>query len=239
MLHVQQNHPRAMNSPIGEEHASAIRSPSLAAPGGLLSPITPGYRFGYDDHFETHHVHQHENGSARAPANTPAYAHTHSHEGHSHNMRGVFLHVMADTLGSVGVIISTILIRWYGWTGFDPIASLFIAVLISSSVLPLVIDTGKVLCLQLPDELTLQIEAALKRLKEVEEIEGYDRVRFWPKDASTLIGSIHVRTTPIESHGPKEQRRLDVIVGKVNEVLRGGIPDLEELTVQVEAWKDS
>ena len=52
-----------------------------------------------------------------------------------------------DTLGSVGVIISTLLIQFYGWTGFDPIASLFIAVLIAASVIPLVIDTGRVLML--------------------------------------------------------------------------------------------
>lgn len=47
----------------------------------------------------------------------------------------------------MGVIISTLLIQWYGWTGFDPIASLFIAVLIAASVFPLVMDTGKVLAL--------------------------------------------------------------------------------------------
>ena len=64
-------------------------------------------------------------------------------------MRGVFLHVMADTLGSVGVIASTLLIQWYGWTGFDPIASLFIATLIMASVIPLVIDCGRVLSLDL------------------------------------------------------------------------------------------
>ena len=56
---------------------------------------------------------------------------------------------MADTLGSVGVIASTLLIQWYGWTGFDPIASLFIAALIMASVIPLVIDCGRVLSLDL------------------------------------------------------------------------------------------
>lgn len=49
----------------------------------------------------------------------------------------------------MGVIVSTLLIQFYGWTGFDPIASLFIAVLIAASVVPLVIDTGKVLALDL------------------------------------------------------------------------------------------
>ena len=45
------------------------------------------------------------------------------------------------------MIVSTLLIQYYGWTGFDPIASIFIAVLIAASVIPLVIDTGKVLAL--------------------------------------------------------------------------------------------
>lgn len=93
-------------------------------------------------------------------------------------MRGVFLHVMAvcsiflskdesqryqDTLGSVGVIVSTLLIQYYGWTGFDPIASLFIAVLIVASVVPLVIDTGRVLSLDLGDNES-KVEMALKEV---------------------------------------------------------------------------
>ena len=71
---------------------------------------------------------------------------------------------MQDTLGSVGVIISTLLIQYYGWTGFDPIASLFIAVLIAASVIPLVIDTGKVLMLDL-SERSLPIENALAEVR--------------------------------------------------------------------------
>lgn len=68
--------------------------------------------------------------------------------------------MVQDTLGSVGVIISTLLIQFYGWTGFDPIASLFIAILIAASVIPLVIDTGKVLMLDL-DHRASGIEKAL------------------------------------------------------------------------------
>ena len=43
---------------------------------------------------------------------------------------GIFLHILADTLGSVGVIISSALIHQYGWMLADPICSMFIAVLI-------------------------------------------------------------------------------------------------------------
>ena len=63
----------------------------------------------------------------------------------------------------MGVIISTILIRFYGWTGFDPIASLFIAILIAASVVPLVIDTGRILALDV-SERDATIESALKEV---------------------------------------------------------------------------
>jgi zinc transporter 5/7 len=60
----------------------------------------------------------------------------------------------------VGVIISTLLIQFYGWTGFDPIASLFIAILIAASVIPLVMDTGKVLALDVAER-DVDIQRAL------------------------------------------------------------------------------
>lgn len=44
---------------------------------------------------------------------------------------GVFLHILADTLGSVGVIISSILIYYFNWMIADPICSMFIATLIA------------------------------------------------------------------------------------------------------------
>jgi len=57
-----------------------------------------------------------------------------------------------DTLGSLGVIFSTLLIQFYGWTGFDPMASLLIAILIAASVIPLVMDTAKILCLDIAEQ---------------------------------------------------------------------------------------
>lgn len=65
----------------------------------------------------------------------------------------------------MGVIVSTLLIQYYGWTGFDPIASLFIAVLIIASVVPLVIDTGRVLSLDLGDNES-KVEMALKEVRD-------------------------------------------------------------------------
>ena len=46
------------------------------------------------------------------------------------NIRASFLHMLSDTLVSVGVVISGFVINWTGWTMIDPIISLSIALII-------------------------------------------------------------------------------------------------------------
>lgn len=69
----------------------------------------------------------------------------------------------------MGVIVSTLLIQFYGWTGFDPIASLFIAVLIAASVVPLVIDTGKILALDIGDQ-SVNIQETLSEVSQALQV---------------------------------------------------------------------
>ncbi len=80
---------------------------------------------------------------------------------------GVFLHVMADTLGSVGVIISSLLIEQFGLQRADPICSLFIAVLIFASVVPLLKESTLVLALRTPKDVQDEIAEALKKVKSI------------------------------------------------------------------------
>lgn len=84
------------------------------------------------------------------------HSHSHSHgeggSGHAdHNMRGVYLHILADLLGSVSVIISSILIYLFGLWIADPICSAISAILVLLSAFPLLEETGKVLLLSAPN----------------------------------------------------------------------------------------
>ncbi|EDR05535.1 CDF-like metal transporter [Laccaria bicolor S238N-H82] len=180
-----------------------------------------------EPHSHSHSSEAHTHSHTPQPKDGHDHTHGHSSATNGHNMRGVFLHVMADTLGSVGVIISTLLIQFYGWTGFDPIASLFIAILIAASVFPLVVDTGKVLALDVADR-DLVIQQALAELSSIEGVASYDFPRFWPKDATSLIGSIHIHLVPTT------YTRIDRVVERVDALLREKIPGLQELTIQVE-----
>jgi len=59
------------------------------------------------------------------------------HDLSGENMEGVFLHVLADALGSVGVIVSSILVQAFGWYITDPICSTMISILIFMSTFSL------------------------------------------------------------------------------------------------------
>jgi cobalt-zinc-cadmium efflux system protein len=61
------------------------------------------------------------------------------------NVRGAWLHVVGDTLGSVGAIVSALLIAGFGWLWADPVASVLIACLVMYSSWALLKETVSVL----------------------------------------------------------------------------------------------
>ena len=127
-------------------------------------------------------------------------SHGHSHGGHGHshntNMEGVFLHVLADTLGSVGVIISSFLIEHYGWYIADPLCSIFIAVLIIASVIPLLKGTSYDLLLRVPRDLQKSIGEALQNLLTIEGVLSYRDQHFWRHSGNVVCGVVHVQISP-------------------------------------------
>ena len=58
---------------------------------------------------------------------------------------GMFLHILADTLGSVAVIISSVVIKYTGWKHADTICSVALALMILVGVKNLLRDTFEVL----------------------------------------------------------------------------------------------
>ena len=104
-------------------------------------------------------IFQHGGGSHGHSHDGHGHGHSHGGHGHSHGgsdaqiMKGVFLHILADTLGSVGVIISALLMQWFGWMIADPICSMCIAFLIFISIGSLIMDSASVLMQRQPKEL--------------------------------------------------------------------------------------
>lgn len=89
---------------------------------------------------------------------------SHSHGSHSdQNLRAIYLHILADLLGSISVLISTVALS-YGFRLADPICSGFTSVLIGGSAISLIRETGSVLllvgeqtCSNLSDSIALEV----------------------------------------------------------------------------------
>lgn len=187
------------------------------------------------EHGHSHHGHGHGNADHSHGGHGHSHGghgHSHSH-GHSHgssgggmnaNMRGVFLHVLADTLGSVGVIISTVLIRQFGWLIADPICSLFISTLIFLSVIPLIKDACEVLLLRNPPENEKEFNFALEKIQKIEGVLSYRDPHFWRHSASVIAGTIHIQLMS----DVVEQR----VIQQVSAVLKDA--GVNNLTIQLE-----
>ncbi|KAJ4303510.1 putative zinc transporter msc2 [Kalmusia sp. IMI 367209] len=106
-------------------------------------------------------------------------------------MQGIFLHILADALGSVAVIISTLLTKYYGWSGWDPIASCIIAVLIFASAIPLVKSSGMRLMLSLPADVEYGIRNTLQELSSLRGVVGYAVPKFWLEDEGAAHAEVH------------------------------------------------
>ena len=72
------------------------------------------------------------------------------------NVRGAFLHMAADTLVSVGVVISGIVIHYTGWAVIDPIVSLIIAAVILISTWELLSDSLRLAVDGIPDGVDIE-----------------------------------------------------------------------------------
>lgn len=78
------------------------------------------------------------------------------------NIRGAWLHVLSDTLGSVAVIVSGILIASFGWNWVDPLISVLISLLIVFSSWRLLAESVWVLMEGAPGGVDVQnVRAAL------------------------------------------------------------------------------
>ena len=95
------------------------------------------------------------------------------------NIAGIFLHVLADTLGSVGLVVSTLLIRFKGWTLADPICATAIAILIIAATVPLLIRTGRLLLNSVPLALAPALAETRSRLEALGGVQSVGDVRFW------------------------------------------------------------
>ncbi|XP_068096098.1 zinc transporter 7 isoform X1 [Hyperolius riggenbachi] len=142
--------------------------------------------------YELDHGHSHKHGQSLDHDEPPQETRGPSKQ----ILEGVFLHIVADTLGSIGVIISTILMQKYGWMIADPICSMLIALLIFVSVIPLLKQSIGILMQRTPPALDNLLPECYQRVQQLQGVYHLQDPHFWTLCTDVYIGTLKLVVGP-------------------------------------------
>ncbi|KIY21847.1 cation diffusion facilitator family transporter [Mesobacillus subterraneus] len=106
------------------------------------------------------------------------------------NVRSAFLHVLGDMLGSVGAIVAALLIYFFGWGLADPIASIFVAILIIISGWRITKESFHILMEGTPEQIKLaEVKEEIMKIPLVRDVHD---IHVWSITSGVFMLSGHI-----------------------------------------------
>ncbi len=139
------------------------------------------------------------------------------------NLRGAFLHVVGDTLGSIGAIIAGVLMLLRQWYLADPIVSVLVGALVLYSSWELIAESVDVLLEGTPRH--LKISSILGDLGKLKGVASVHDLHVWSITSEMTAMSCHVVLHPNEDAGP--------VLLESNRLMREKY-GIEHTTIQIE-----
>lgn len=106
------------------------------------------------------------------------------------NVRGAFLHMAADTLVSVGVVIAGIIITFTGWVMIDPIISLAIAALILVSTWAMLKETLNLAIDGVPEG--IDVGKLKEEIEKMPHVRSIHHLHVWALSTTVNAMTLHV-----------------------------------------------
>lgn len=125
------------------------------------------------------------------------------------NIKATYMHMLADTLVSVGVIISGVAIKFTGWNIIDPIIGLVIALIILHSTWDILRESIRLALDGTPEQ--FDIEDISSRMQSVEGVENVHHIHIWAISTTEYALTAHVVISSLND--------LPAIKAKLKEVL--------------------
>jgi cobalt-zinc-cadmium efflux system protein len=114
------------------------------------------------------------------------------------NMRGAWLHVMTDALGSVQAILAAVLIWAYRWNWVDPLASVLIGLLVIYSSWSLIRQSVAVLMESAPGH--IDVDHVRSALLELPHVMNVHDLHVWTITSGFVAMSAHVTCPGDHNH---------------------------------------
>jgi cobalt-zinc-cadmium efflux system protein len=122
------------------------------------------------------------------------------------NVEGAYLEVLADTIGSVGVIVAAILLETLGWTWIDPVVGALIGIWILPRTWRLGRKAVRVLLQAAPDH--IDVDALCADLSSISGVVDVHDLHVWTLTSEMDAASAHLVTADgVDSHSVLDQAR--------------------------------
>ncbi len=109
---------------------------------------------------------------------------------HDLNVRGAFLHMAADTLVSVGVVVSGIVISLTGWYMIDPLIGIVIAILIAVTSLSMLKSSLRLALDGVPEN--IDINKVKDAVRDTSGVSSYHHLHIWALSTTESAMTVHV-----------------------------------------------
>ena len=116
------------------------------------------------------------------------------HQKNDINTRGAFLHMAADTLVSVGVVVSGIVISLTGWTFIDPVIGIVIAVVILVSTWQLLAESVRMSMDAVPEG--IHPDEIRHQMQDTEGVCSVHHLHIWPISTTETALTAHLVVAP-------------------------------------------
>lgn len=138
------------------------------------------------------------------------------------NIRGAFLHMAADTLVSIGVVISGIVITYTGWFIIDPIISIIIAIVILASTWELLRDSMRLALDGVPEG--IEVDEVAQAMCGVDHVTDVHHLHVWAMSTTENALTAHVVVN--------NEREASAVRKALKEVLR--TKGITHATIEIE-----
>jgi cobalt-zinc-cadmium efflux system protein len=152
----------------------------------------------------------------------------HKDSSHNLNVRSAYMHLIGDTLSSVGVIIGSILIYFWNITWIDPLLTIIIGIVIIKATWGIIKETLEILMQASPENLNL--EKIKVELEKHPEINNIHHIHAW---------SLSDNITHFQCHADlkdnKTIKEVDIIRNELEKILDEKFK-INHITIQMEHY---
>jgi len=149
----------------------------------------------------------------------------HGDSKNSLNIRSAYLHIVMDTLSSVGVVIAAILMMFHNWYWIDPFLTLIVSIYVLSESWPLLKTSVNILMQGTPKG--IEIDKIIAAIEKNSDVLNAHHVHIWTTDGTDFFLESHV--TLSKSAKSRTDTVLDTLIADIKKRF-----SISHVTLQIE-----